>query len=110
MEAGLSFWRSDATVQPMSTKAQAILKEIQGLSPVEVRELHRQIVRMTMEFDTAISPATPVPQAEFDKALEQVTGCTAGKGGLERLLADRRRDRERDEAWLERRKQERTRG
>ena len=94
----------------MSTKAQAILEEIQGLPPAELRELWKQIKRIAAESETLSSPTVRVSDGEFQAALEEVTGCTAGSNGLQRLLDDRRRDRERDEAWLEARKRERTRG
>lgn len=55
-------------------------------------------------------PTAPVSEEEFEAALDEVTGCTVGSNSLQRLLEDRRHDRERDEAWLETRKRERTRG
>jgi len=94
----------------MSTKAQAIWEEIQGLPPAELRELWQQINRMAAETKTLDAPTARVSDGEFEAALDEVTGCAAGSSGLQRLLDDRRRDRERDEAYLEARKQERARG
>lgn len=94
----------------MSTKALAILEEIQGLPPAELRELWQQINRMATATETSAAPTARVSEGEFEVALAEVTGCTAGSNGLQRLLDDRRRDREREEAWLEARKRERTRG
>ena len=90
----------------VSTKAQAILDEIQGLPPAELRELCRQVNRLAAETENLASPPAEVSEGEFEAALGEVTGCTAGSNGLQRLLEDRRRDRERDEAWLETRKRE----
>ncbi len=97
-------------VQGMSTKAQAILETIQGLPPAELRELCQQVNRMAAEMENPPSPSAQVSDEEFAAALDDVTGCTVGSNSLQRLLEDRRRDREHDEAWLEARKQERARG
>jgi hypothetical protein len=72
--------------------------------------LWQQINRMAAAKETLASPTAGVSEGEFEAALGEVTGCTAGSNGLQRLLDDRRRDRERDEAWLEARQRERTRG
>ena len=94
----------------MSTKAQAMLEEIQALPPEELRELCQQINQMAAEAEKSVPPAARVSDEEFAAALDEVTGCTVGRNSLQRLLDDRRRDRDRDEAWLEARKRERTRG
>lgn len=94
----------------MSTKAQAILETIQGLPPAELRELCQQVNRLAAEMEKPASPIAPVSDEEFGAALDEVTGCTVGSNSLQRLLEDRRRDREHDETWLEARKLERTRG
>ena len=94
----------------MSTKAQAILEEIQGLPPTELRELCQQINRMAAETEKLSSPPARVSDEEFEAALDEVTGSTVGSNSLQRLLDDRRQDREHDEAWLEARKRERSRG
>ena len=90
----------------MSTKAQAILEEIKALPPQEFHAVYQQVNRMAV----ASSPLARVSDEEFEAALGEVTGCTVGSNSLQRLLDDRRQDRERDEAWLAARKQERTRG
>ncbi len=84
----------------MSTKAQAILDEIRALPLAEWHELCQQVTRMTGQTDRLPSPLARVSDEEFQVALDEVTGCTAQTGSLARLLEDRRRDRERDEAWL----------
>lgn len=94
----------------MSAKAQAILDEIRALPPLELHELWQQISRMASGAGEIPSPVAQASDDEFEAALTEVIGCTAGSGGLQRLLEDRRRDRERDEAWLAARKRERTRG
>jgi hypothetical protein len=83
----------------MSTSAKAILENIKALPPVEFRELFQQISflnnpRSDRPQNSAIS------EEEFEAALAEVTGCTAGEHGLSRLLADRRRERDRDEDYL----------
>jgi hypothetical protein len=55
------------------------------------------------------APPAEVSDEDFEAALNEVTGATAGSRTLQRLLEDRRRDRERDEAWIEARKRERVR-
>jgi len=94
----------------MSTKAQAILDEIKALPPQEVRAVWQQLSQMAAGMETSASPTGRVSEGDFEAALDEVTGCTAGNGGLRRLLEDRRRDRERDEARLEARQRGRTRG
>jgi len=94
----------------VSTKAQAILEKIQELPPTELRELCQQVNRLAAEMEKASSSPARVSDTEFEAALEEVTGCTVGSNSLQRLLDDRRRDREHDEAWLKARKRERTRG
>lgn len=94
----------------MSTKAQAILEEIQGLPPAELHELRQEIDRMATEAEKSASRFAQVGEDEFQAALGEVTGCTAGTNSLQRLLDDRRLDRERDETWLEARKEKRARG
>jgi hypothetical protein len=94
----------------MSTKALAILEEIRGLPPAELRELWQQVNHMAAAMETSGSPAARVSDGEFEAALDEVTGCTAGSNLLQRLVAERRRDREHDEAQLEARKRNRARG
>lgn len=79
----------------MSTRAQAILEEIQELSPADLRELRQQINQMVEEAEQSSSPPARVSDEEFGAALDEVTGCTDGSNGLQRLLEDRRLDRER---------------
>ncbi len=88
----------------MSTKAQAVLEQIKALPPVELRELCRQVNQLAADMETLDFPPAPVSDADFEAALDEVTGCTAGSNGLQRLLDDRRRDQERDQAQLEARK------
>lgn len=102
-------WCGDK-VEGMSTKAQAILEEIRALPPPELRELWQQISRMVLDAGEIPPPVAQASDDEFEAALAEVTGATAGRGSLQQLLEDRRQDRERDEAWLAARKRERTRG
>ena len=94
----------------MSTKAEAILEEIQGLPPAELHELCLRVNRLAAQTEKAASSAVRVSDEDFATALDEVTGCTLGSKSLERLLDDRRQEREHDEAWLEARKRERARG
>ena len=94
----------------MSTKAQAILAEIQALPPAELHELCREVNRLTEKSQQSVSVPTPVSDEEFAAALDEVTNGTVGGSALERLLNDRRRDRERDEARLEAHRRNRARG
>ena len=57
----------------MSTKAQAILEEIQGLPPEELRELRQQVNQMAAESEKAASPFARVAEEEFEAALDEVT-------------------------------------
>jgi hypothetical protein len=91
----------------MSTKALAILEEIQGLPPAELRELCQQINRITTEMEKL---SASVSDEEFEAALNEVTGCTSGSNALQRLLEDRQRDRERDQTLVETRQREHARG
>ena len=117
-------------VWAMSTKAQAMLNEFETLAPEEQVLVRDQVISRTesrqraalkrlrgadqgkglLDALLADRTAARVSDGEFAAALDEVTGCTAGSNGLRRLLEDRRHDRERDEAWLEARKQERSRG
>lgn len=106
----MSFSCGAGMVQGMSTKAQAILEEIKALPPPEFQAVWQQFQEMAAAVGAGSSREAQVADEEFDAALAEVTGCTAGSSGLQRLLEDRRRDRERDEAWLEARKRSRLRG
>ncbi|MEY2427194.1 MAG: hypothetical protein QOJ40_79 [Verrucomicrobiota bacterium] len=97
-------------VQDVSTKAQAILEEIKSLPPQEFQAVWQQVNQLAAQTEKLSSATARVSDEEFDAALDEVTGCTAGSDSLQRLLDDRRLDRERDEAWLEARKQKRARG
>lgn len=92
----------------MSTNAQAVLEEIKLLPPQEFELVWQQVNRMAAATEQRSAPAAGVSDAEFEAALDEVTGCTTSS--LQRLLDDRRRDREHDEAWLEARRKERARG
>ena len=94
----------------MTTKTQMVLEEIKSLPPQEFQTLWEQVSRMAAETEKPSSPAARVPDEEFEAALDEVTGCTVGSNSLQRLLDDRRRDREHDEARLEARKRDRARG
>ena len=93
----------------MSTKAQAILDEIRDLPPAEMRELCRHINRIAAETERSIFQHAPVVDEEFESALNEVTGCSTTGKALQRLLEDRRLDREQDEARLAARKRNRVR-
>jgi len=88
----------------MSTKAQAMLEEIKALPPLELLELSQHVYRLAAEAEAKFSPVTEVSDQQFQASLDEVTGCTAGSHALHTLLAERRRDREREEARLETRK------
>jgi hypothetical protein len=77
----------------MSTKAKAILEQIQSLPAAELLELCRAVNRMAAETERQNSGPRQVSKEEFEAALEEVTGSTAGSNALQRLLEDRRRDR-----------------
>ena len=94
----------------MSTKAEAIWEEIVSLPKAELRELCRQVNRLAAETEKQVAAPAQVSDEDFEAALDEVTGCAAGSNGLQRLLDDRRCDREHDEAYLEARKRERNRG
>jgi hypothetical protein len=94
----------------MSTKTQAILEEIRALPQAEFRALCDQVNRLADQMESSTSRPAQVSDAEFAVALDELTASTAGGNALQRLLDERRRDRERDEAELEARKRNRARG
>ena len=78
-------------VQDMSTKAQAILEEIKALPPQEFALVWQQVNRMAAETEQRSAPAASVSDAEFEAALDEVTGCTTSS--LQRLLDERAKER-----------------
>jgi hypothetical protein len=91
----------------MSAKTQAVLDEIKAMPPDEFQTLWQEVSRLAVQL--AGSP-TQVSDAEFAAALDEVTACTSSSPMLQRLLEDRRRDRERDEARLAAHNRNRARG
>ena len=86
------------SVGNMSTKAEAVLEQIRALPP-EDREQVRDGILQLQERQR---------QWEEQKlALRRLQASSKGEGLLKALLEDRRRDRERDEAYLETRKRQR---
>jgi hypothetical protein len=102
-------WKADSFFD-MSAKAKALLEQIQSLPAAELFELCREVNRMAAETEHLSSAPRQVSNEEFEAALEEVTGATAGSNALERLLKDRRRDREQEEAYLEARRRNSARG
>ena len=94
----------------MMATAEQVLKEIRQLRPADLREVRDQLNRLISELDPApTADPAQVSEEEFDAALEEVTGCTAGSDSLERLLQERRRDFEQEEADTRARTEERNR-
>jgi len=94
----------------MSAKAKAILDLIHSLPTAELFELCHEVNRMAAETEHLTSASGQVSDEEFESALEEVTGSTAGSNALERLLKDRRRDRDQEEAYLGGRRRNSVRG
>ena len=90
----------------MSATAERVLEEIRSLPSEEVRRIWKELNRFVSELN---SPSTmvqaPVSEEEFTAALDEVTGCTAGSGSLERLLKDRSGDLESEQRRLRSRRE-----
>ena len=71
----------------MTLAAERVMKEIQGLPLEERREIWQQLGQLVVE-----TPATNASDAEFDTALDEVTGCTARRNATGRLLEERQRE------------------
>lgn len=80
----------------MTLAAEQVMKEIRGLPLEELREIWQQLGRLVVE-----TPASTASDAEFDAALDEVTGCTAQRSTTGRLLAERQRERQREEHHLQ---------
>ena len=80
----------------MTLAAEQVMKEIRGLPLEELREIWQQLGRLVVEM-----PATAASDAEFDAALDEVTGCTARRNATGRLLEERRRERQREHDQLQ---------
>ena len=70
----------------MSTKAQAILEEIQALPPEEQEQVLDNALRLHER-------AVALAQNRQREALSGLRGISRGKGLLERLLAERAKER-----------------
>lgn len=85
----------------MATTEQ-VLKEIRQLRPADMLEVRNQLNRLISELDPVlVEEPAQASEEEFEAALEEVTGCTAGSNSLERLLQERRRDLEQEQARLD---------
>jgi hypothetical protein len=66
-----------------------------------MREVCERLNRLMVELSPSVARfPEQVSDAEFEAALDEVSGCSAGSGSLERLILDRQRDLERDLAFL----------
>lgn len=81
------------------------MKEIQALPPEERRDIWQQLSQLVVE-----PPANGASDAEFEAALDQVTGCTAQRNATGRLLDERQRERQREQAQVEARANSRLHG
>ena len=85
----------------MSMTAEWLVAEIRMLPSAELREVCDRLGRLMTELNPpGIGGPARVSDAEFEAALDEVTGCTAGSGSLNRLLLDRRQELERELACL----------
>ncbi len=80
----------------MTLAAEQVMKEIRELPLEERREIWQQLGRLVVEM-----PASAASDAEFDAALEEVTGCTAQRNATGRLLDERQRERQSEEHQLQ---------
>jgi hypothetical protein len=82
----------------MSRTAEQVLEQIKDLPASGLKVIWKRVSRLV---------ADDVSEAEFEAALDDITGCTAGSNSGQRLLEERRRDLEQDQAFLAARSKER---
>ena len=80
----------------MTLAAEQVMKEIRGLPLEELREIWQQLGRLVVE-----TPTSSASEAEFDAALEEVTGCTTGRNATSQLLEERQRERQCEQYQLQ---------
>jgi hypothetical protein len=98
-------------VSCMTATAERVLQDIRTLPTADLREVWQQVSQLVAEQSSPpVSTPPPVSTQEFEAALEEVTGCTAETGSLERLLTERRREAAQEQAWLGSRTKGRTGG
>ncbi len=86
----------------MTAMAEHVLQEIKTLPPADLRQVWARVSHRLAELN--LPPGTPpaeVSDEEFQGALDELTGGTAGNNLTDLLLAERRRDREREQAEVE---------
>ena len=95
----------------MTATAQRLVQEIRNLQLPDLLEVREQVNKLAGENPPPGFPAPlPISDEEFEAALNEVIGCTAGSNSMERLLNERRQELQREEAFLHDRVKERTGG
>ena len=95
----------------MTETAQRLVHEIKNLPRPDLLEVRDHVNKLVAEMAAPLIPApSRISDQEFEVALNEVTGCTAGSNSMERLLSERRQELEREEAFLHDRAKERSRG
>jgi hypothetical protein len=87
----------------MTATAERMLEEIRTLPPPDLRVVWQEINNLVVKLEPPprLTPAPKHSRQEVMDALDRLTGCTAGSNSLQRLLEDRQRDRDREEAELQ---------
>src|SRR5438132_32755 len=99
-------WFSKETIQIIPQIRPGRPSNIQRMPPPTPSKLSNRVSNSTPnklvgESRSSVIPAPlPVSDEEFESALNEVTGCTAGSNSMERLLNERRQDLQREEAFL----------
>ena len=82
----------------MSTKAQAILEEIRALPPLDLRAVCMEVTDLVNKLNSP--PPLPRPEGEIMSILDRLTGCTAERPLMTRLMTERAKERAREETEL----------
>lgn len=87
----------------MTVTIEHVLEEIRTLRAPDLRAVWQEVNSMILKLELSSDP-TPTPKASREEvmaALDRLAGCTAGSQSLPRLLEDRQRERQREEADLQ---------
>ena len=79
----------------MTLAAEQVMQELRRLPPEERRQIWQQLSQLVVQTST-----TTASDAEFEAALDELTGCTTGHNTAGRLLEERRRERQREQALV----------
>src|SRR5438477_4099543 len=86
----------------MTATAERVLRDIRSLPANELRTVWQQVNSLVAELDAppVVQPPESTPE-QFRAAIKSLHGCCKGNNSLQRLLDERARERDQEEAELQ---------